>query len=100
MDLRDLDRGALGLRRLRALVLNLPRDAATVRAQLGDSSEWSTESELLASLIELTHAGLRAQAGKAATSIAPLHIPRPYEQHERRQSTPNEIQAFLKGTTT
>jgi hypothetical protein len=96
VDLRD---PSVGVRRVRALIRGLPTDAAFVRSQLGPTAAWTNDSEMLASLVELTHANLRAKAGKKAGNIPPLRIPRPYDRRAKRKpSTPAELQAFLTKT--
>jgi hypothetical protein len=55
---------------------------------------------MLALIAELEHAALRAQAGKKASSIKPLRIPRPYERRERKKaSSAADMVAFLDKTT-
>ena len=84
---------------MRALIRGLPADASFVRHQLGPAAGWTNETELLASLVELTHANLRAKAGKKASSIKPLQIPRPSDRApKRRAATPDELRAFLTRT--
>jgi hypothetical protein len=70
-----------------------------VRSQLGPAAAWTNDTELLATIAELTHANLRAKAGKKASNIKPLQIPRPHDRPAKRTpSTPAQLQAFLSKT--
>lgn len=80
--------GRMSWRRLWVLVSQLPRDAATVIAELGpERAAWSTEVELLARAVdELTIANWQfasAHRGKAPPPPDPELVPRPFDEPGR-----------------
>ncbi|MFI7707603.1 hypothetical protein [Nonomuraea sp. NPDC049480] len=76
--------GRMSWRRLWVLVSRLPRDAATVIAEVGpDRAAWSTEVELLAKAVdELAAANWQfasAHRGRGPAPAPPQPIPRPFD---------------------
>lgn len=68
--------GALSWRRLRALVVNLPAESATVRATVGDSAAWSTEAHLTALVVDaLNVANWQRAARKGSPRPTPIQRP-------------------------
>lgn len=73
---------------MRALLKNLPADSATYRAIGGD---WTTQTELAAAQLEVTHSLLRtyisAHVKQGARLPEPLRVPRPWDtQSTKRRS--------------
>jgi len=105
LDLRQVcwGPGALGVRRIRALVRGLPIDGVTVRETELHGKPWSITDELLATLIELIDHGNRmyysAHAKNPSGVWKPLKITRPIEEEdqppERKISTVEDIKRFF-----
>lgn len=57
-------------------VRNLPRESATVRAQLGDIVEWGPNEHLLAALVDIGRMALWQRAGNKRTP-RPKPVDRP-----------------------
>ena len=80
----------MGMRRLRALVTGLPRDSALFR-----DGGWDEQTELLATVAELTDQGNRLLHGAfmQGKPPKPIEIPRPgkggQDQRERRMPALN-----------
>jgi len=75
VDLRDLGRG-LSWRRLGVLVAGLPREAATVRALVGEAADWGATEHLLAAAVDALHAANWQRSGKKG-SQRPKPLRRP-----------------------
>jgi hypothetical protein len=80
IDLLDLYRGRLSLRRLAVLVRQLPPESATVRA-LTPEAAWSTTDYLLAAVLDAARWGnwltVETNKRKGAKNPRPLPVPRP-----------------------
>lgn len=97
----------MSARRLATLTAELPPDSATARAAGGVPAGWGTAEELLATLVEVTHAGNamfhRVHSEKGARPMEPVRIPRPYDagngaaRPQPRKATSAEMVAFFKG---
>lgn len=79
MRLGDLFTGELSWRRLRGLIRQLPREAATVRAQHGEVVAWGEAEHLLAGIFDVLMQGnwQRAQAGNPKKVRRPKALRRP-----------------------
>ena len=90
----------VGVRRIAALVKNLPAESSTVREL---NKDWNADRELSAVTVELLHSILRTYVSansKAGTRLPePLHIPRPWDTPKGRPNTGTtlaELQTILK----
>lgn len=81
MDLLDLWRGGLTLRRVSALVDNLPRDAATCRAVYGEVAEWGPSERILADVFDVL-AQANWQRGGNKNAPRPKGYPRPRSKQD------------------
>jgi hypothetical protein len=82
------------------LVRNLPPEAAVWRDVDPDAAPWDLTRQLLASLVELTHAGqllfLQANSKKGTKIPKPLVIPRPGVEEPKRQTvTPAQFASMF-----
>jgi hypothetical protein len=105
LDLRDELWGAkpIGLRRLLALVANLPPDSALHRVldPYGVGAGWGWREELLAAIAQLVDHSNRlfvsANSKKGAKVPRPIAIPRPGDRaRERRQASGEEVAAMTR----
>lgn len=100
MDLRDALWGdePFGVRRLIALVGNLPRDSATAR-QLDTLDGWTQEHELLATIVDMMGENTRVALAAAGVKKLPdpVRFPRPGEDStgKRASSDKEDVRAFF-----
>lgn len=89
-DLRDLARGGLSWRRLEVLIGHLPREAATVRALVGESADWGVTEHLLAAAVDALHAANWQRSGrKGARRPKPVRRPGDTTSAETKQYKPS-----------
>ena len=116
VDLRDLWRGGLTLRRLRVLLDGLPPDSlwwtamrqrddllATAGGGDVDTARWDTTHELLAALIDATNevAWTVAQVNSKHKLPSPSRFPRPGTKPRRRSMSPTNrarVQQWIKAS--
>jgi hypothetical protein len=88
---------AIGVRRLSSMVENLPHDSAFIRTITHD---WTTDRELAAAQIEVTHSLLRAFISantKPGSRLPdPLQIPRPGGTLTERKPRGTTMRELLK----
>jgi hypothetical protein len=93
------------VRRLRSLIRGLPVDSALRRAANPTGWAWTTDTELLADLVELADTNLkmflRANTEKGTLIPDPIHVPRPWErtdvQPQAEPPDPAKVQQFFAG---
>jgi len=100
---------ATGVRRIRAMIVALPADAAVRVEERADDpvAQWTIERELAASTFDaiglLTWVFTMANSKEGADIGDPFRYPRPWDDDARalaparRMSTPSEIAAFGRG---
>lgn len=95
MDLRE-EAEAMGLRRLWALILGLPPEAATWRKEY----QWTWSHELAAANIEVLDGWMRvfARMMGARELGKPVQIPRPGEIEKKPTNDPVVIRRFFART--
>lgn len=90
------------MRRFGVLVLGLPRESSTQRAELGEAAEWGVSDYLLATLIEVTDAvswrPVMPHAKKGWKPPKPIEVPRPAlgaagepKKKKRRKATSEDL---------
>lgn len=101
-DLREALWGpnAIGVRRLAALITNLPPRSALVREMHTNGREWGSTEEMLATMCELTDMTNRLLVTfntKKRNPWAPLSVPRPGAvlRKKRKQATGAELARFV-----
>ncbi|GAA3473884.1 hypothetical protein GCM10018965_084370 [Nonomuraea roseola] len=108
IDLLDLYRGKLSVRKLIALLSGLPRGSALHIATEGDAATWSTSDYLLANAVDYLAIGnwlfVSANSKKGARNPRPEPVPRPGSQKKtqeepRRFASAKEVSAFLARVT-
>lgn len=86
-----------GVRRLLALVQGLSPTGSLARAMEPEVAGWTNESELLATLVEISDAHrinyVAAHSTKGTRLPKPLKVPRPHKR--RRMPEPGETAAVL-----
>lgn len=110
VDLRDLWRGGLTLRRIGVLVAALPPESLTMSALLptmpesGESDkpdrQWSTEAQLLASVVDavtsLTHAYVAGHSKTSPPRWQPIKRPSDKRPQTIRRMTPAQREALRR----
>lgn len=108
VDLLDLYRGTLSIRKLSALVSGLPRGSALHIAMRGEEAMWGTSDYLLAAAVDhLAVANwlyVQTHSKKGANNPRPDPIPRPgtkpkQRNDSRRFASAKEVSAFISRVT-
>lgn len=107
VDLLDLYRGKLSIRKLAALVSGLPRGSALHIAMSGEEALWGTSDYLLAATVDhLAVANwlfVQANSKKGARNPYPDPVPRPGDKKKneepRRFASAKEVSAFIARVT-
>jgi hypothetical protein len=83
------------MRRVLALVRNLPPESALHRAENG-GAQWTIDTEIAAVTAELLWANVMSKVPRNKQPRKPFHIPRPHEKRrKKRPASPDEIRAFF-----
>lgn len=112
VDLRDLWRGGLSLRRVGVLIVGLPPESLTMSALLPMMPEqvesdkpdrqWSTEAQLLASVVDavtsLTHVYVAGHSKTSPPRWQPIKRPSDKRQPQIRRMTQAQREALQRRT--
>jgi hypothetical protein len=91
----------MGVRRLGALIKNLPPDSAISRKALNAPSGWDNQIELLAQTVDalhsLIHVTIQLNSDGRTSLDDPYRVPRPFEKPEPLPLVAGkELEDFLK----